>query len=120
MLTREFTAGIGDFTIDQSNPQWHNYILCGFRGIVEAECVSTPAGMNLLVDGTVPPSAGLSSSSALVCCGSLVTMHANGLEIPKVGPLAAPFVDCISLSQGARHEAFTWCLFLHLPQFVVS
>ncbi|XP_022100857.1 N-acetylgalactosamine kinase-like isoform X1 [Acanthaster planci] len=80
---RDFTSNIGDFKIDPTNPLWHNYILCGFRGIVEAECVSVPSGMNLLVDGTIPPSAGLSSSSALVCCGSLVTMHINGLEIPK-------------------------------------
>ena len=29
-------------------------------------------------------SAGLSSSSALVCCSGLATLHANGLELSKV------------------------------------
>ena len=29
-------------------------------------------------------SAGLSSSSALVCCAGLATLHANGLELSKV------------------------------------
>lgn len=30
-------------------------------------------------------SAGLSSSSALVCCSGLATVHGNGLELSKVG-----------------------------------
>ena len=29
-------------------------------------------------------SAGLSSSSALVCCSGLATLHANGLKLSKV------------------------------------
>ncbi|XP_071794285.1 N-acetylgalactosamine kinase-like [Asterias amurensis] len=80
---QDYKSSVEDYKINSSNPLWHNYILCGFRGIVEAECISNPTGMNLVVDGTVPRSAGLSSSSALVCCGSLATMHANQQEIPK-------------------------------------
>ena len=34
-------------------------------------------------------SAGLSSSSALVCCSALATVHANGLELSKVPVISA-------------------------------
>lgn len=40
--------------------------------------------MNCLLDGTIPPSSGLSSSSALVCCAGLVTLRANGKTLSKV------------------------------------
>lgn len=42
------------------------------------------AGMSCVVDGTIPPSSGLSSSSALVCCAGLVTMEANQKSFSKV------------------------------------
>jgi len=45
--------------------------------------ITSPVGLNLVVDGTVPKSAGLSSSSALVCCSGLATVHGNGLELSK-------------------------------------
>lgn len=40
--------------------------------------------MSCVVDGTIPPSSGLSSSSALVCCAGLVTMEANQKSLSKV------------------------------------
>lgn len=42
------------------------------------------AGMSCLVEGTIPPSSGLSSSSALVCCAGLVTTEANEKFLSKV------------------------------------
>lgn len=42
------------------------------------------AGMCCVVDGTIPPSSGLSSSSALVCCAGLATMEANHKSLSKV------------------------------------
>ena len=47
-------------------------------------------GMDMLVEGSVPSRAGLSSSSALVCCSALVTMHANSKPLSKVDR----FVSC--------------------------
>ncbi|XP_063508285.1 N-acetylgalactosamine kinase isoform X6 [Pongo pygmaeus] len=40
--------------------------------------------MNCLVDGNIPPSSGLSSSSALVCCAGLVTLTVLGRNLSKV------------------------------------
>ncbi len=39
--------------------------------------------MNILLHGSVPKSAGLSSSSALVVCAALSTVYANKLELSK-------------------------------------
>ena len=41
-------------------------------------------GMKVLIDGNVPLSAGLSSSSALVVCSALTTAIINGIQINKV------------------------------------
>ena len=40
--------------------------------------------MNILLDGTVPRSAGLSSSSAFVCCAALATAHVNKKNFSKL------------------------------------
>ena len=41
------------------------------------------AGVRALVSGSIPPSAGLSSSSALVVSGALVTVWATGLNTDR-------------------------------------
>ncbi|KAK7891038.1 hypothetical protein WMY93_023001 [Mugilogobius chulae] len=73
-----------DITIDRDNPKWYYYFLCGVKGIQENIGITNLTGMLCVVDGTVPPSSGLSSSSALVCCAGLVTMEANQKSISKV------------------------------------
>ncbi|KAJ2801355.1 galactokinase [Coemansia furcata] len=65
--------------IDTSVHDWVNYFKCGYRGALEAIAdVSSPVGMQCLMDGSVPISVGLSSSSAFVCCSVIATMRANG------------------------------------------
>lgn len=82
---RDYTVSCSeDIAIDRDNPKWYYYFLCGVKGIQENFGITNLAGMSCVVDGTVPPSSGLSSSSALVCCAGLVTMEANQKSLSKV------------------------------------
>ncbi|XP_069480877.1 N-acetylgalactosamine kinase [Ambystoma mexicanum] len=80
----DFTTSTNSIQIDKTKPLWHNYFLCGLKGIQDHFNFNKPTGMNCLVDGTVPPSSGLSSSSALVCCAGLITLTSNGMALSKV------------------------------------
>ncbi|KAM9496795.1 N-acetylgalactosamine kinase [Clarias gariepinus] len=81
---KDFTVPVSEITIDSENPQWHYYFLCGVKGVQELLKLSPLAGIRCIVDGTIPASSGLSSSSALVCCAGLVTMEANQKSVTKV------------------------------------
>ncbi|XP_032337110.1 N-acetylgalactosamine kinase isoform X4 [Camelus dromedarius] len=83
-LYPDFSTSADNIQIDKTKPLWHNYFLCGFKGIQEHFGLSNLTGMNCLVDGNIPPSSGLSSSSALVCCAGLVTLTVLGLKLSKV------------------------------------
>ena len=77
----DYSCPAKDFAIGkETKPQWYLYLLCGHKGILEEARLENPRGMDLLVDGSIPPSSGLSSSSALVCCAALVTVYANKLD----------------------------------------
>lgn len=57
-------------------------MLCGVQGIKEEGGLSGPfIGLNLAVSGNIPPSSGLSSSSALVCASALSMSHSHGLSL---------------------------------------
>ncbi|MCP9258319.1 N-acetylgalactosamine kinase [Dirofilaria immitis] len=47
--------------------------LCGWKGALRRLNIS-PKGMNVLVYGTIPTGAGLSSSSSVVCAAALITL----------------------------------------------
>ncbi|XP_049988963.1 N-acetylgalactosamine kinase isoform X2 [Alexandromys fortis] len=81
---RDFSTSANNIHIDKTKPVWHNYFLCGFKGIQEHFGLSKLTGMNCLVDGNIPPGSGLSSSSALVCCAGLVTLTVLGMSLSKV------------------------------------
>lgn len=84
-LYKDFTVSCSeDIAIDRDNPKWFYYFLCGVKGIQEMFGIPRLAGMSCVVDGTIPPSSGLSSSSALVCCSGLLTMEANQKSLSKV------------------------------------
>jgi N-acetylgalactosamine kinase len=64
---------------------WSNYVRAGVQGMVqlaaaEDRAVGDLTGMSCLVDGDIPPAAGLSSSTALVVASGLAFSAANGLS----------------------------------------
>jgi len=78
----KLTPGSSD--VDKSSPHWYHYFLCGYRGVLEHFGLSGTLGLNILCDGVIPRCAGLSSSSALVCCSALVTLHAYDKCLSRV------------------------------------
>ncbi|KAJ2830968.1 galactokinase [Coemansia erecta] len=82
--SREFSCESGSsVTINNTTHEWTNYFKCGYKGAIEAIDCTNPQGMECLMDSSVPSSAGLSSSSAIVCCAVLATMKVNGRLLPK-------------------------------------
>lgn len=69
--------------VPSSSPSWWGYFLCGLKGVTQEAGVSSPRGLQVLVSGLIPPSAGLSSSSALVVSAALATVWANRVSITR-------------------------------------
>lgn len=80
----DYSCKTNEIVIDKSSPKWYHYFLCGYKGIVDHLSLETPVGMDIMLDGSVPRSAGLSSSSALVCCAAMTTAKCNDTVITKV------------------------------------
>ncbi|XP_018334406.1 N-acetylgalactosamine kinase isoform X2 [Agrilus planipennis] len=80
-----FECDIENFEINvNGSPTWYQYFLCGVKGILETLPTETPPrGAQIVVDGNVPQSAGLSSSSALVSAAALAIAAVYDLKIPK-------------------------------------
>lgn len=62
--------------IDGEHPHWWNYFLCGVKGALDEG--SNLPGMKCIVDGSIPPASGLSSSSAVVVAATLATFCVQG------------------------------------------
>ncbi|KAF3938007.1 Galactokinase [Dactylella cylindrospora] len=74
----------GDVEIDDQNHHWTNYFKCGTRGALELlqkkGWSGTPASMKVLIHGTIPSGAGLSSSAAFTSASALSVLVANGQQ----------------------------------------
>ncbi|KAH7967899.1 hypothetical protein HPB52_003814 [Rhipicephalus sanguineus] len=96
-----YSAPIDGLKIDDVQPCWHHYFMCGVKAAVEdagaCDLGVSPPGLDVMVHGTVPQSAGLSSSSALVIA------KAQGLEMRKHLKLG----ELQSLLRVALHEMGT-------------
>lgn len=82
-LTNVEVGEYSDFKTDASSlefpqpPKWYHYFQCGYRGVVDHYCQNQePLGLNVAVHGTIPPSSGLSSSSAMVVASAFATIIA--------------------------------------------
>eukprot|EP00055_Hartaetosiga_balthica_P013512 m.69782 g.69782 ORF g.69782 m.69782 type:complete len:469 (+) comp8285_c0_seq1:151-1557(+) len=70
-------------SIDSKAHHWSNYFLAGFWGLLEQAGVECDGGVQVLVDGTIPMGAGLSSSSAFVVCAALTALATHNIFFPK-------------------------------------
>ncbi|EWC43796.1 hypothetical protein DRE_07305 [Drechslerella stenobrocha 248] len=78
----------GHVEIDSEDHHWTNYFKCGTRGALqllrEKGWTGTPTSLKVLVHGTIPTGAGLSSSAAFTCASALAVLTANGqAEVKK-------------------------------------
>ena len=84
----EYTCPVEGFEIDKESIVWYSYILCGIKGMAEKLNITSPLGMDLAIEGNIPAAAGLSSSSALVCCAALTMICINKVNLPGKKELA--------------------------------
>ncbi|XP_066912757.1 N-acetylgalactosamine kinase-like [Clytia hemisphaerica] len=95
--------------IEIKGHDWHDYYLCGHKAIL-AQGIDCLQGMKTLVDGTVPKSAGLSSSSALVCCSALVSMTANNESFSRLvlGEACQKSEKYVGIEGGGMDQAISY------------
>lgn len=109
-LYPDFSTTTDSLKIDQSSPEWHHYFLCGFKGIIMEYSLKHPLGMDVALQGKIPPSSGLSSSSALVCCAALATAYINSINISKleIATLCAKSERYIGTQGGGMDQAIAF------------
>ncbi|KAE8353312.1 ribosomal protein S5 domain 2-type protein [Aspergillus coremiiformis] len=88
--SREFTVPREtDIEIDAKHHEWVNYFKAGLVGALKflrkakQDGSFSPASVEVLVDGNVPPGGGISSSAAFVCSSALAVMKANNHDVSK-------------------------------------
>ncbi|MCL4122747.1 UNVERIFIED_CONTAM: hypothetical protein GTU68_055214 [Idotea baltica] len=102
-----FECDIKNYVIGDIKFKWYKYILCGLEGVKEAQSKDSLRGLSLSVSGNVPPSAGLSSSSALVCASALMTSHfcRAGHSLHALAELSAQAERYIGTEGGGMDQA---------------
>ncbi|CAF3789178.1 unnamed protein product [Adineta steineri] len=108
---KEGSFDIANFSISYEKSVWYEYFKCGIQGIRDKYPDIKLKGMKVLIDGTIPRSAGLSSSSALVVCAALSTTINNGIHITK-SDLAELCAECEKYigTQGGGMDQAASCL----------
>ncbi|XP_063698470.1 N-acetylgalactosamine kinase [Culicoides brevitarsis] len=112
-----FKTSLSDFVIDlpeNGAPNWYSYFLCGVKGILEhlkeEENLMSQTGFMVVISGNVPPSAGLSSSSALVSAAVLGTafLHKVPLKKQTLATIAAKCERYIGTQGGGMDQAIAF------------
>ncbi|KAL8587492.1 hypothetical protein ACOMHN_000898 [Nucella lapillus] len=106
---KEFSVAVKDISISKTDPQWFNYAMCGVKGTLEQVGAPKVVGFNAVVDGRIPRSAGLSSSSALVCCAAITMSHVNDwkLSLKQLAELTARCERYIGTEGGGMDQAIS-------------
>ena len=88
---------------------WYEYAMCGIKGVTE-KGYDRRRGIRAMMCGNVPPSAGLSSSSALVCCAALMTnvAYATSLSKLEIATMCAECEKYIGTQGGGMDQAISF------------
>ncbi|XP_054289579.1 N-acetylgalactosamine kinase-like [Macrosteles quadrilineatus] len=94
---KEYSIDTFDFKFSLPTTGWASYVLCGVKKVIEllVSQGKSPVSIQMAVAGNIPPGSGLSSSSALVCAGAMVTALANKLNLSRT--------ELAALSAEAEH-----------------
>lgn len=108
--------------ISDSNgkPYWYNYVLCGVKGALEFLDNNITNGLQLCVDGIIPPASGLSSSSALVSAACLALLYAQNIPLSKteIASLCAKCERYIGTQGGGMDQAIAFLAEKYCAQYI--
>lgn len=101
-------------------PHWYNYILCGVKGALEHLNDKKITGVQLLIDGNIPPASGLSSSSALVSAACLSFLYAQRAHLNKteIASLCAKSERYIGTQGGGMDQAIAFLAQRYSAQYI--
>jgi len=74
---------LSEATVPFALGDWGNYVKAALAGLQD-RMPHSARGFTALFDGTVPPAAGLSSSSALVVASALLFLHVNEVQVDRL------------------------------------
>lgn len=106
-----------------SYPAWHNYFLCGVKGILDYLHKMgdfSRHGFLVAVSGNIPPASGLSSSSALVCSSALATAFMFNVPLNKqlLATLSASSEHYIGTIGGGMDQAIAFLAKKGFAQYI--
>lgn len=104
-------------------PFWYNYILCGIKGAMEhlnTQGKREWKGVQLYIDGNIPPASGLSSSSALVSAACLAFLYAHNSVLNKkeIASLCAKSERYIGTQGGGMDQAIAFLAKKYSAQYI--
>lgn len=101
-------------------PFWYNYVLCGIKGALEYLDNKAVNGIQIVIDGNIPPASGLSSSSALVSASSLSFLYAQNVNLSKteIASLCAKSERYIGTQGGGMDQAIAFLAEKYSAQYI--
>lgn len=99
---------------------WYKYVLCGVKGALEHLNNKKSSGIQLLIDGNIPPASGLSSSSALVSAACLSFLYAQKAQLNKteIASLCAKSERYIGTHGGGMDQAIAFLAERYSAQYI--